>query len=100
MKRMIVNADDFGFSEAVNHGILKGMQEGIVTSTSIMANMPGFAHAVQLYHEYPDMDMAGGGHLHISARGYPHIKPWLRKPAISTNRTILQVIVKRKCMRN
>lgn len=46
MKRMIVNADDFGFSEAVNHGILKAMQEGIVTSTSIMANMPGFAHAV------------------------------------------------------
>lgn len=39
MKRMIVNADDFGFSEAVNHGILKAMQEGIVTSTSIMANM-------------------------------------------------------------
>ena len=37
MKRMIVNADDFGFSEAVNHGILKAMQEGIVTSTSIMA---------------------------------------------------------------
>ena len=25
MKRMIVNADDFGFSEAVNHGILKAV---------------------------------------------------------------------------
>lgn len=64
MKKMIVNADDFGFSEAVNYGILKAMQEGIVTSTSIMANMPGFAHAAKLYHEHPDM--AVGVHLNLT----------------------------------
>lgn len=86
MKRMIVNADDFGFSEAVNHGILKAMQEGIVTSTSIMANMPGFAHAVQLYHEHPDM--AVGVHtVHISAydghgnQAYKTIKIIVTSPA-------------------
>ena len=100
MKRMIVNADDFGFSEAVNHGILKAMQEGIVTSTSIMANMPGFAHAVQLYHEHPDM--AVGVHLNLTC-----YRPLLSthqtlvtEPAISTNRMMLQVIVNRKCMKN
>ena len=101
MKRMIVNADDFGFSEAVNHGILKAMLEGIVTLTSIMANMPGFAHAVQLYHEHPDM--AVGVHLNLTCYRpllSTHIKPWLRKPAISTNRMMLQVIVNRKCMKN
>ena len=29
MMKLIIRADDFGFSEAVNHGILKAMQEGI-----------------------------------------------------------------------
>ena len=29
MKRLIVNADDFGFDEAVNYGILKGYQEAV-----------------------------------------------------------------------
>ena len=77
MKRMIVNADDFGFSEAVNHGILKAMQEGIVTSTSIMANMPGFAHAVQLYHEHPDM--AVGVHLNLTCY----------RPLLSTHQTLV-----------
>ena len=77
MKRMIVNADDFGFSEAVNHGILKAMQEEIVTSTSIMANMPGFAHAVQLYHEHPDM--AVGVHLNLTCY----------RPLLSTHQTLV-----------
>ena len=77
MKRMIVNADDFGFSEAVNHGILKAMQEGIVTSTSIMANMPGFAHAIQLYHKHPDM--AVGVHLNLTCY----------RPLLSTHQTLV-----------
>ena len=34
---LIVNADDFGISEAVNRGIVEAHDRGIVTSTSIMA---------------------------------------------------------------
>lgn len=41
MKRvLIVNADDFGMSEPVNRGILEAHVRGIVTSTTVMANMP------------------------------------------------------------
>ena len=64
MKRLIVNADDFGFDEAVNYGILKGYQEGIVTSTSMMANMPGFAHAVTLAKQHRDLGI--GVHLTLT----------------------------------
>lgn len=39
-RRLIVNADDFGFTEGVTEGILQCMREGIVTSTTVMANMP------------------------------------------------------------
>ena len=46
MKRLIVNADDFGWSEAVNEGILQSHLDGIVTSTTLMTNLPGAAAAL------------------------------------------------------
>lgn len=40
MKKIIVNADDFGLTDGCNKGIIKGIKEGIVTSTTVMMNMP------------------------------------------------------------
>ena len=37
MKRLIVNADDFGLHAVVNAGIREAHSRGIVTSTSLMA---------------------------------------------------------------
>lgn len=61
---LIVNADDFGLSEAVNYGILKAYKEGVVTSTTIMANMPGYEHAIQLAKENPGLHI--GVHLTLT----------------------------------
>ena len=47
-KRLIVNADDFGLTEGINRGIVDAIKTGIVTSTSLLATMPSFDHAVQL----------------------------------------------------
>ena len=55
MSKLIVNADDFGYCEAVNYGIISAHRNGIVTSTTIMANMPGFDHAVNLLKENKDI---------------------------------------------
>ncbi len=49
--KLIVNADDFGMSTGVNYGILECFKNGIVTSTSMMVNTPGFEHAVELMKE-------------------------------------------------
>ncbi len=38
---VIVHADDFGESREITIGIRRGIESGAVTSTSIMANMPG-----------------------------------------------------------
>ena len=46
VKRLIVNADDLGWSEAVTSGILKAHREGIVTSTTLMTNLPGAEEAL------------------------------------------------------
>jgi len=39
MIKLIVNADDFGLSPGVNHGIIDSYLYGIVNSTSMMMNM-------------------------------------------------------------
>ena len=41
MKRLIVNADDYGLTATVSAGIRQAHQEGIVTSTTAMMNMAG-----------------------------------------------------------
>lgn len=40
MKRLIVNADDFGLTAGVSRGILEAHHRGIVTSTTLIANLP------------------------------------------------------------
>jgi predicted glycoside hydrolase/deacetylase ChbG (UPF0249 family) len=48
VRRLIVNADDFGLSLGINHGIVEAHQQGVVTSTTLMASAPAFAEAVRL----------------------------------------------------
>jgi predicted glycoside hydrolase/deacetylase ChbG (UPF0249 family) len=38
----VVNADDFGLTPEINQGILEAHTRGVVTSTSVMTNMPHF----------------------------------------------------------
>lgn len=47
MKKLLVNADDFGLTEGITDGIIAAHQHGIVTSTSIMAGGRAFDHAVR-----------------------------------------------------
>ena len=62
---LIVNADDFGISEGVNNGIVEAHRRGILTSTTAMANMPAFDHAVQLWRETPELGV--GVHLNLTS---------------------------------
>ena len=64
MKRLIVNADDFGRSAGVDRGIIRAHREGIVTSTTFMANAPGAEIAAALARATPTLDV--GVHLVLS----------------------------------
>jgi predicted glycoside hydrolase/deacetylase ChbG (UPF0249 family) len=46
-KYLIVNADDLGISVPTNLAIGRAFRQGIVTSASLMANMPAAEHAVE-----------------------------------------------------
>ncbi len=48
---LIINADDFGKNEKINKAILYCFENRLCSSTTIMANMPGFEHACQLAQE-------------------------------------------------
>jgi hopanoid biosynthesis associated protein HpnK len=62
--RLIVNADDFGLSEAVNRAVIEAHEHGIVTSTSIMAGGSAFEHAAELAVRCPTLDV--GVHLTLT----------------------------------
>ena len=61
MKRLIVNADDFGLTTGVNRGILRAFKDGIVTSTSLLVTGSAFEDAVALGRLNPDLEV--GLHL-------------------------------------
>lgn len=46
--RVIINADDFGISKGVNKAIFELADAGIVTSTSVMSNMPDYRYIMRL----------------------------------------------------
>jgi predicted glycoside hydrolase/deacetylase ChbG (UPF0249 family) len=57
MRRLIVNADDFGRSPGVNEGILEAHVNGIVTSASLMVDEPGAGAAAALAGEHPQLSV-------------------------------------------
>jgi hopanoid biosynthesis associated protein HpnK len=64
VKRLIVNADDFGLTDGVNRGIIVGHREGILTSASLLATGLAFDDAIALSRRFPDLSV--GVHLNIS----------------------------------
>ncbi|MBV9302455.1 MAG: ChbG/HpnK family deacetylase [Acidobacteriaceae bacterium] len=60
-KRLVVNADDFGFTHDVNAGIVHAHREGVLTATTLMANGAAFDDAVRLARETATLDI--GCHL-------------------------------------
>jgi chitin disaccharide deacetylase len=65
-RQLIVNADDFGYSPGVTRGILNTHRRGIVTSTTVMVNIPYAAEAIQqALADAPGLGL--GLHLNLTA---------------------------------
>lgn len=48
IQRVIINADDFGLSAEENRTIIRAFQQGLISSATLMANMPAFEEACAL----------------------------------------------------
>ena len=68
MKRLIINADDFGLSSQVNKAIIEAFKQGVLTNASLLANGLSFQEAVALAKANPELGV--GIHLNI-LRGKP-----------------------------
>lgn len=78
MKRLIVNADDFGLTEGVNRAIIDGHKNGIITSTTLMANAMAFDSAIAASSTAPRLGV--GVHLNLT-QGRP-VSSALKIPSI------------------
>jgi len=65
LRKLIVNADDFGRSSPINHGIIEGHQKGVVSSASLMTEREGFDEAVRLAKANPKLGI--GLHLDLDS---------------------------------
>lgn len=69
LRRLVVNADDFGFTRDVNEGIVEAHRNGILTAATLMAGGGAFEHAVALARENPGLDVG----CHLTLVGTPSV---------------------------
>ena len=62
--KLIVNADDFGYSQSISAGIMRAHRDGIVTATTLMTNAPHTSGAAKLARAAPTLDV--GVHLVVT----------------------------------
>jgi chitin disaccharide deacetylase len=72
MKRLIINADDFGLAPGVNRAIVELQQAGALSSTTLMATAPFFSPAV--YMAFAQPKLAVGCHV-VLVDGSPCLHP-------------------------
>lgn len=61
IRRLIVNADDFGRSHSINQAVIRAHRDGILTTASLMVNGDAFDEAVELAKANPALGI--GLHL-------------------------------------
>jgi chitin disaccharide deacetylase len=72
VKRLIINADDFGLTPGVNRAIVELNTAGVLSSATLMANGPFFAEAVHL--GFAQTTLAVGCHV-VFTDGTPVLPP-------------------------
>lgn len=78
MKRLIVNADDFGMDEGVVRGIIELHQAGLITSTSCMTNKPAWPQAAAYLRAHPKL----GAGVHLTFNDGLPVLPASQVPAL------------------
>jgi predicted glycoside hydrolase/deacetylase ChbG (UPF0249 family) len=78
--RLIINADDFGISRGVNIGIIEAAVAEVVTSASMIVNLPAFADALDSAALCPTLSL--GLHLNLTVG-----RPLTRAPSLTRHDT-------------
>jgi hopanoid biosynthesis associated protein HpnK len=57
VRRLVVNADDFGLTSGINRAVIEGHASGVITSATLMAKGAGFDEAVQMALQAPALSV-------------------------------------------
>jgi len=87
VRRLIINADDFGLTSGVNRAIVEAHRAGLVTSATLMANSQAFAEAVSIAKNNSDLSV--GCHV-VLVDGAPVSPPEKIPTLLSPNGTSKQ----------
>jgi predicted glycoside hydrolase/deacetylase ChbG (UPF0249 family) len=79
---LIINADDFGLCEGVNRAVAEAHKNGILTSTTLMTNMPSAEEAIKIAQQLPTLGV--GIHLNLT-QGQPLSNEPLARMLTNTN---------------
>jgi ATP-binding cassette, subfamily B, bacterial len=66
---LIINAEDFGYGQGINRGIIELVDRGVITSAGLMVNTPGTAEAVRLAAARPALAL--GLHVNFTNEATP-----------------------------
>lgn len=78
MRRLIINADDYGLTPGVSAGIRQAHLGGVVTSTTAMANLPGLESDLRELSECPGLGVG----LHLVLTRGPAVLPPEEVPSL------------------
>ncbi len=68
MRRIVITADDFGFSESVNEAVERGFRDGVLRSASLMVSAPAASDAIARARRLPGLRVG----LHVTVvQGVP-----------------------------
>lgn len=81
MKKILLRADDLGYSEGVNLGIAKSVKDGLINNVGVMTNMPAVLHGLDLL---KDEEVCFGQHTNICI-GKPLTDPALIPSLVQEN---------------
>lgn len=80
MKKVILNADDFGLTRGVNEGIIRSHREGILTSATLMATGPAFDDAAERARATPKLGIG----CHLVLTGGTSVAPPEKIPSLAS----------------
>ena len=81
MKKIMVRADDLGFSKGINYGIYETVKNGVIQNIGFMVNMPDSLHGYDLVKDY---DICLGQHTNVCV-GKPISDPSLIPSLVQDN---------------
>ena len=81
MKRLMVRADDLGYSKGINYGIYECVKQGVIKNIGFMVNMPDSIEGYELVKNY---DICLGQHTNICV-GKPVCDPTLIPSLVQEN---------------